>query len=543
MGIQLTDEQIAIVNATGSVDQLKINAYAGSGKTTTLTAIANAYPNRKFLTIAFNRSVKEELKHRMPRNCEVSTVHGLAYRFTPNSLKKHLRENDRSLISDIIRLIDVSITEAYFYKELFESYCNSMHTEINRDTVAHLVFSDKDVRNLYFVVKNRYMDGKDDDMTHIAERLKAIFNAMADGKIDITHSFYMKYFQLYFDNKAIQEHLKQFDVIMVDEGQDLNPIQQFILQNAPIRQKIIVGDRHQSIYSWRKAVNTLARLNWQQLNLTASFRFKNLEVVDIANDFLHNWKKDMNSIVAKPTNKNVNTKAYISRTNATLVKLIHDIDEKFRLVRDINAIFSEVFTADKIKSYFETEREEFLQGIPPYLKELAKMVMEESPMERRMVDMVKSLRQLNDLDLVMALQIAKAYNVHELYDKAKRLNSPDAEIVLTTAHTSKGLEFSHVILTEDFPTPIEAVASFIVSDMHSSQLLKLSLDDIQNVLDMLVQDDERVSALIDEINLMYVAVTRAIDSIEGHKKLAMWFGKPPNVEAIYYTAIALMQGD
>jgi F-box protein 18 (helicase) len=47
---------------------LKIQAFAGTGKTTTLAAIAESLPQRKFLYLLFNRTAADEAQLRMPSN-------------------------------------------------------------------------------------------------------------------------------------------------------------------------------------------------------------------------------------------------------------------------------------------------------------------------------------------------------------------------------------------------------------------------------------------------------------------------------------------
>ena len=54
--MELTKEQYDIINSTGNI---KINAVAGSGKTTTIIEYAKARPgNSRILYLAFNKSVK-----------------------------------------------------------------------------------------------------------------------------------------------------------------------------------------------------------------------------------------------------------------------------------------------------------------------------------------------------------------------------------------------------------------------------------------------------------------------------------------------------
>ncbi len=55
--MQLTSEQKAIVQSKGDI---RINAVAGSGKTTTIIEYARARPDSRILYLAFNKAVKLE---------------------------------------------------------------------------------------------------------------------------------------------------------------------------------------------------------------------------------------------------------------------------------------------------------------------------------------------------------------------------------------------------------------------------------------------------------------------------------------------------
>ncbi len=80
--MELTQEQQAIINSTGNI---KINAIAGSGKTTTIIEYAKARPGTsKILYLAFNKSVKLEAIKKFAakglNNVTVETAHSLAYK-------------------------------------------------------------------------------------------------------------------------------------------------------------------------------------------------------------------------------------------------------------------------------------------------------------------------------------------------------------------------------------------------------------------------------------------------------------------------------
>jgi F-box protein, helicase, 18 len=77
-----TTEQQAIIEATKELkDQecLKISAFAGTAKTTTLKMIAEQMPDTMFLYLAFNKAIVDECKGVFPRNVEIRTIHSLAY--------------------------------------------------------------------------------------------------------------------------------------------------------------------------------------------------------------------------------------------------------------------------------------------------------------------------------------------------------------------------------------------------------------------------------------------------------------------------------
>ena len=75
--MRLTSEQIAIVNSQEK--EIKIIAGAGAAKTTTLVEFAKLRPNKRFLYIAFNKSVQQEGAKKFGSNVVVKTAHGLAY--------------------------------------------------------------------------------------------------------------------------------------------------------------------------------------------------------------------------------------------------------------------------------------------------------------------------------------------------------------------------------------------------------------------------------------------------------------------------------
>lgn len=74
----LTDEQRLVVASNS--EALRVVAFAGTGKTSTLRAYAEARPDMRFLYLAFNRAIKQEAEKKFPSNVHCVTTHALAYR-------------------------------------------------------------------------------------------------------------------------------------------------------------------------------------------------------------------------------------------------------------------------------------------------------------------------------------------------------------------------------------------------------------------------------------------------------------------------------
>ena len=94
----LTSEQQSIVWAKlSSNDIISVNAFAGTGKTTTLVKFASVRPSKKILYLVFNVSIREEAANLFPSNTDVKSFHALAfskygYRYA-RKLKPELKTN------------------------------------------------------------------------------------------------------------------------------------------------------------------------------------------------------------------------------------------------------------------------------------------------------------------------------------------------------------------------------------------------------------------------------------------------------------------
>ena len=86
-----TAEQHAVVEAVLGGGDLKIKAYAGAGKTSTLRLIADHLAGNRGSYLAFNKEIAEHARRGFPSNVSARTVHSLAYASVAPALTARLK--------------------------------------------------------------------------------------------------------------------------------------------------------------------------------------------------------------------------------------------------------------------------------------------------------------------------------------------------------------------------------------------------------------------------------------------------------------------
>ena len=111
--------------------------------------------------------------------------------------------------------------------------------------------------------------------------------------------------------------------------------------------------------------------------------------------------------------------------------------------------------------------------------------------------------ETGDNEINVAIRIADKYKkmLYVMKNKAAMMNSPKAPVVLTNAHTSKGLEWKSVQIEDDFPDLGDVYARCYLAPVEDTNLME-SLPLVER-RSMVFYD------FLQELNLYYVAITRA----------------------------------
>jgi hypothetical protein len=85
-----TAEQEAVIAAAGGAGDLKIKAFAGAGKTSTLQLVAQQFDQRRGMYLAFNREIAASAARRFPPHVDSRTMHSLAWASVSPSLRNRM---------------------------------------------------------------------------------------------------------------------------------------------------------------------------------------------------------------------------------------------------------------------------------------------------------------------------------------------------------------------------------------------------------------------------------------------------------------------
>jgi len=461
---------------------MKINAVAGSGKTSSIIEYARIKPkNAPILYLAFNKSVKldarAKFQHQGMSNVRVETAHSLAYRHVVMNSTYRVNPQGYKIheLATILRLPNNGEKHSEFVlanhiKKFFAYYCNSDKQTFEELNYLEIV---TDIQAKAFVKAN---------YNYILKQVKELFRKMEEGKIEITHDFYLKKFQLSVPKLP-------YHYILFDEGQDASGAMLDVFFKQPAT-KVIVGDTHQQIYSWRFAVNSLEKADYTTRFLSASFRFSQ-DIADLAMAIL-SWKEflDLNDpvrITGLGESQELQSKATVARTNlGLLLKAIEYITE--------NKTVQKIYFEGNFHSYTYAEDGASLYDVLNLYNNKRYLIRDNLIKEMQTLkELEEYISKTEDPELAMMVEIVKKYGnqipeiIQNLKDKhLKNDDKKDAEMIFSTVHRCKGMEYDSVELANDFIT--------------EEKVKKTALE--------LKKANGNYTKLNEEINLLYVAITR-----------------------------------
>lgn len=440
-----TPEQTAIIDGYMRGEHLTVEALAGTGKTTSLRLLAGERPTRPGAYIAYNKAIADDATGKFPARVITGTAHSFAFQAIGRQYAHRLpsRHGQRSSsqrlpafqVARILGLRDVRLGDRHITDTALARLAEATVNEFCK--TADLEISAKHVP---------YTPGVElpDQVAYLAGLVVPAAELMwADicnpgGRLWFTHSHYLKMWQL-------SGPILPVDYVMFDEAQDANPCIAAIITAQEDAQLIYVGDRNQAIMGWNGAIDAMAGFTGGvRLPLTKSFRF-GTPIADVANGWLDMLGSQLRVTGHDPIASSLgyldSPRAILCRTNGGAIGAVLDAQaagRKVALVGDGTEVKKFAFAARSL-----------MAGKGCDLPELAAFKT-----WRSLVEYVEE--EESGKDLAVLVKLVQRYSPGILIDAVKALMpAKRAELIVSTAHKAKGLEWSTVRIGSDFAPPLE----------------------------------------------------------------------------------------
>lgn len=478
-----------VVDGSG---HLVVRARAGTGKTTTIVEAVKRYltahPGKRVVVCAFNKKIADELTLRFAgyTGIEVKTLHAIGFaavrRYWPG-----IRVNDKK--TDKITRAAYLTDRACGLRcpDAVKALVSKLHT-LGREITPYAVHGDDlmDLAVQFECEPDEEWRNEGFSLDYVTAAAARAMQVAADEKPVLTG---IDFADMIFLPVRLRLLRRWADLVVVDEAQDMNAAQLIIARGICKGRLVVVGDDRQAIYGFRGADSrSLDRLKDElqarELGLTVTYRCGRA-IVDLAAaivpDFTAGSANPEGTVGWIPEEKLTDVAEpgdfVLSRTNAPLVAtamaLLRSGTRAQVAGKDLGAGLTALFT--KITKSARSVPE-FLERLTGWQDRETKRASKRPGADAKIdaiIDQAETLRTLAD----------GARNLHEIEDRIDALftdNGLGAAGIVTcsSVHRSKGLEAERV---------------FILAETL------------------------RDSADIEELNIRYVAITRA-------KRELVWVG-------------------
>lgn len=462
-----TDEQQAVIDGFRDGGDLAVSALAGTGKTTTLRLLAETAPEHRGLYFAYNKAAATEAAKAFPSSVICRTAHSLAYGAVGHRFK-HRFNAPRKKPWDVAKFLGVSgndwqVTPTVALKPW-------QIARLALDGVKRFCYSGSDEIEPWHIPK---VEGVQ-NMGMIRSRVlpfaqKAWEDAQdpsGDG-IDYNHDFYLAMWV------RSQPEL-DFSYILLDEGQDSNGCVARLFEAQGHAQRVIVGDKFQTLYAWRASedlITAFAQGDAEHLSLTSSFRF-GPGIAEEGNKWLEILGSDLKLVGAGPSDSKVigiqsDPNAILCRTNAGL------IDEAMTQIAMGRKVHIVGGLTEMVK--FAEEVEKLQKGLTSNHRDLQAFASWSEVQEYA--------RTPDGADLAVWVRLIEQYGVPGIRKVASAVvDELSADTIISTAHKSKGLQWDHVQIGSDFKIPIDEEGKLKHPEEGESMLHYVSVTRAQRTL-------------------------------------------------------------
>ncbi|MYW48844.1 UvrD-helicase domain-containing protein [Streptomyces sp. SID161] len=439
-----TPEQAEAVAAYGDGLDLVLQAGAGCGKSATLKMIARSDPRRRMTYVAYNSAIAADARRSFPGTVVCKTGHGLAFdpRYGARLQRPRQTAHQAAQALDVRSVLGIIGATPQVKTDLggLKAMTSKIIMRMALDTVTRFCHSaDAEIAALHIPHYDGLKQSRGEVVKLILPVARAAWEDLQrdESVLNLNHDHYLKMW-------ALSEPRIPTDVVLLDEAQDTNDVLAAVLLRQEHAQRIAVGDSAQQIYSWRGANDALEgfvrELGCPGLTLSQSFRF-GPAIAARANIWLQligaplrltGWEAAESTVGPLDS-----PDAILCRSNAGAMGIVMEglaAGRKVALVGGGGDIKRLAWAAEALKGGQPTDHPE-LMGFASW-------------------DDVRQYAAEEDGSLEVLVKLIDEHGPGRIVAAADGLCSEQqAELVVSTAHRSKGREWPAVRIHSDFRAP------------------------------------------------------------------------------------------
>src|SRR5229473_2516104 len=246
-----TEEQDAILAAAkASKANLMISALAGTGKTSTLELLERAVPRGPILYLVFNKKNADEAAKRMLSTTIVRTFNSIGHRIWATGRSITLQDGQGKVPKCRLILREIIDNAPKDYRETLWGVYHEVLAGVNLAKALGYIPNGLYPNARRLITRPQFhhlLEELPDDLTAdlIDTVLSRSIKQSYEGLIDYNDQIYMP--------ALFGGAYPQFPLVLVDEYQDLSPVNHALLAKLVRGRLIGVGDPWQNIYGFRGA--------------------------------------------------------------------------------------------------------------------------------------------------------------------------------------------------------------------------------------------------------------------------------------------------
>ncbi|MEA5401661.1 ATP-dependent helicase [Arcicella sp. DC2W] len=488
--INLSPKQESIVD----LDQgaYLILASAGSGKTRVLTERIKRLSdsnNGKILAITFTNKAATEIKERLGtsekinKNVFVGTFHSfcqsileLRFKLLGYNRMPHIFEDD----SDRLDLIKQAIKSVPFFEKIYENLDPKKKNEYTYNALQFISTVKREIVLPEELAKN----SENKEYQNLYETYQDILKS--NNAIDFDDIIRLVY-ELFTNNDSVANlYRKAYSFVCIDECQDLNKLQYFLLKSLCgnfIKNVMMVGDPNQSIYGFNGSASSFMQkdfvMDFQAIEISLDENYRcSKSVIEASNTLMNLDVEAINYVIEgifqihHADNEIEEAKYIVNKIKElTSLKLHNDIEgeityEKMSILARNKFVFKYV--------------EEFLdkEGIPYYFKS-GNVGIKFSSNSMKIFDLFFRIK-INPLDKLHQKKLEDMLKIKDTFNSSELLNSKfPISVKIKEIITNCTIDNLHL--------QIDLLKKLFNESIFEDDEKKLTLDELDDFSNQLIQ--------------------------------------------------------